>query len=321
MLKTAEESFVVEGTGVIVGRFQCSELTEGHRTLFDSVIARHNKVICLIGLSAIKSSKNNPLDFEARRKMLVEEYPEIQVFYIKDHPSNEAWSKSLDEIVSTHIPPNTVVKLYGSRDSFIKYYSGKFETKELLQESFTSGTEDRENNAFAALNTKDFRKGVIWATQNQYDSVYPAVDIAIIDKGTKSFEDEPDRLLLARKPMETKYRFVGGFVDPRGTGGQANFLEANARREVCEETHLETGNYQYVDSFLVDDWRYRGERSKIATTLFTCDYTFGKPTPDDDICELRFFKISKDIMSEIVDEHKPLMISLLKKRYNIDVDI
>ena len=313
MLKTVEESFEVEGTGVIVGRFQCTELTEGHRTLFDSVVARHHKVICLIGLSSVKATKNNPLDFEARRKMIQEDYPNMQVFYIKDTPNDKAWSSNLDDIVSTNTPPESLVKLYGSRDSFISYYTGKYETKELLQETFTSGTADRVANSFNVTNSKDFRKGAIWATQNQYDSCFPTVDIAILDEGAQ-------RLLLAKKPAESKYRFVGGFVDPNtGQPGECNFLEANARREVAEETHLETNDYKYVTSMLVDDWRYKGERNKIVTTLFAAKYVFGKPQPDDDISELRWFEVTEDIMNEIVEEHKPLMAVLLKNKFNIEL--
>lgn len=294
--------------GVLVGRFQVSELTDGHKALFDSVIARHTKTICIIGLSQLKATKSNPLDFEARRKMISEVYPNINIFYIKDTAENPRWSSQLDEIISTHTPPSQKVVLYGSRDSFIKYYSGRYATMELIQESFVSGTEDRLNNAFNVSDSKDFRKGVIWATQNQYDSCFPTVDIAI-------YNPSNDAVLLARKPHESKFRFVGGFVDPKGDTSKPSFLEMNAKREVIEETHVETDNYKYIGSFLVDDWRYRSERSKIVTTLFEATYIFGTPTPDDDICELRYLYIkdlheynnNNTLGDYIVNEHIPLM--------------
>ena len=315
MLKTKEESYVVEGVGVIVGRFQVSELTDGHKKLFESVISRHKKMICVVGLSAIKASKNNPLNFEARRKMISETFPDVQIVYIKDHPSDTEWSKKLDDIISTHIPPSSKVILYGSRDSFMGHYSGRYSVKELLQESFTSGTVDRTNNSYNVLDTKDFRKGAIWATQNQYDSCFPTVDIAIVDDSTT-----PKRVLLARKQNETLFRFVGGFVDPREQGN-GDFLVNNARREVNEETHVETSDYKYIGSFLVDDWRYRGEKSKIVTTLFRASYVFGKPTPDDDIEELRFFELTDSVINTsklvqgIVKEHVPLMLKFLDNEF------
>jgi bifunctional NMN adenylyltransferase/nudix hydrolase len=71
---------------------------------------------------------------------------------------------------------------------------------------------------------------------------------------------------------------------------------------------------------LVDDWRYKGERNKIVTSLFTASYIFGNPQPDDDISELRWFNISSDIMNEIVEEHKPLMAVLLKNEFNIELN-
>lgn len=313
MLKTTEEAWKKEGVGVIVGRFQVSDLTEGHKTLFDTVIARHNKMVCVVGLAEIKASKNNPLDFESRRKMITDVYPDVQIVYIKDATDDKLWSKKLDKLVSTHVPPNSAVTLYGSRDSFTGRYHGRFKTKELLQESFTSGTADRENNAFAALDTSDFRKGVIWATQNQYDTAHPTVDIAILDKA----DEKSPRLLLARKPGETLFRFVGGFVEPRGEHERSDILELNAKREVSEETHVETSNYEYVGSFLVDDWRYRYERSKVITTLFKANYVFGKPEPDDDVEELRWFKFTNDnkLVEEVVDEHKPLMKALLANEF------
>lgn len=322
MLKTDKEVFEVEGVGAIVGRFQVSELTEGHRQLFESVIARHKKMICVVGLSRIKASKNNPLDFEARRKMITEEFPEVTLVYIEDMADDALWSKKLDKLLSTHIPPHSSVTLYGSRDSFMGHYSGRYNTKELLQESFVSGTADRTNNSFTALNTKDFRKGAIWATQNQYDSCYPTVDIAIVDEP----ENGTKRVLLARKPNETLFRFVGGFVEPKGDRGQGSFLESNAKREVAEETHVETDGYQYLGSFLVDDWRYRGERSKVVTTLFRATYVFGKPEPDDDVEELRWFELKNDyattsqLMQGIVAEHQPLMEAFLNSEFATDCD-
>jgi bifunctional NMN adenylyltransferase/nudix hydrolase len=316
MLKTAQEDFKVEGVGVIVGRFQASELTDGHKELYDSVIARHQKTICVIGLSPVRATKNNPLDYESRRKMILESYPNITIVYLKDNPSDEAWSKNLDENISMQTPPGAKVTLYGSRDSFITYYRGRHQTKELVQKSFVSGTADRIRNSYDIVNTKEFRQGVIWATQNQYDSCMPTVDIAVVDRPN-------NQILLGRKPNSKEYRFVGGFVDPSMEGSKNQYLERNAKRELNEETHLETGKLEYVGSFQVNDWRYRSEVNKIVTTLFKTDYVFGKPTPDDDIAELKWFSLTKkeNIFSKLVEEHKPLMNEFLKSEGLFDLMI
>ncbi len=316
ILKTANEQFEVEGVGVIVGRFQVSELTPGHKELFDSVIARHEKTICVVGLSPVKATKNNPLDFECRRKMILETYPDITIVYQKDSVSNDAWSNGLDENISMQTPPAAKVTLYGSRDSFIQYYSGRHATKELVQKSFVSGTADRIKNSYNVSNSKEFRQGAIWATQNQYDGCHPTVDIAIIDR-------QKNRMLLGRKPNQTKFRFVGGFVDPNMKGSKSAYVERNAKREVNEESHLETGKLEYIDSFQVDDWRYRGETNKIVTLLFKTEYVFGAPQPDDDICELQWFDLTKEekLFSKIVEEHVPLLNSFLKSEELYDLMI
>jgi len=306
MLKTKDEVYTKDGVGVIIGRFQVSELTDGHKSIIDSVVDRHIKTLCIVGLSEIKASKNNPLDFSSRQQMLTEAYPDIHIFYIKDAPYDGDWSRKLDSVISTHIPPDANVTLYGSRDCFVSRYHGKYGTKELVQEIFTSGTKERSSKAFHVSDSADFRSGAIWATQNQYDNTCPTVDIAIID------EKEPRRILLGRKENQTLFRFIGGHVSPKKYSGSAGFFEDNARREVQEETGVEVADFEYVGSFMVDDWRYRYEKSKIGTILYKATYVFGNPEPDDDIYELRWFNVEdfkngQFIKDNIVGEHIPLM--------------
>ena len=302
MLKTKEETFVKEGVGVIVGRFQVDELHEGHIDLIQSVYDRHDKLIIVLGLAIVKATKNNPLDFEARRKMITEAFPEhnIQIAYIQDSQSNATWSHKLDKIARTHSAPGSKIVLYGSRDSFLKHYEGKLETQELIQRSFMSGTKSRAVLSNETKSSSDFRHGVIWAVNNQYDVAYAAVDIAILS-------EDKTRVLLARKPDEKQFRFVGGFVDPSNDYGEFGALESNARREVMEETGVEISDIRYIGSSFVDDWRYRSEKSKIMSILFTATYMFGKPTPMDDIEELAWFDIEAvDVESDIIDVHRDM---------------
>jgi len=322
MLKTQEEVVEKEGVGIIVGRFHVSALTKGHTDLFDSVIARHQKVLCIIGLAPIKATKINPLDFEARRRMIAEQYPDMIIFYIKDQPDDTTWSRNLDDIISDNIPPASNATLYGSRDSCLSYYSGRYNTKELLQQSYVSGTKDRSNISYEAGNSEDFRKGVIWATQNQYDTAFCTVDIAIINKDV--IEGGP-QLLLGRKENEKKFRFIGGFIDPRKTENSRNnrrddVFQHNARREVYEETgyNMEIGTIQHIGSYLMDDWRYRSEKSKIITSFYFAYYEQGRPEPTDDIYELKWFSLREFVCDKYVKEnlevvHYELMQELIKR--------
>jgi bifunctional NMN adenylyltransferase/nudix hydrolase len=291
--------------GVIVGRFQVDKLHSGHKQLFDRVLDNHDKVLVFLGLSPAKSTRNNPLDFETRKQMLLNTYPELSaVLYIKDQASDDLWSQKLDEHIDDLVSPDQSVVLYGSRDSFISHYTGRYDGIVLEPESVISGREERKRLSNRVKCSEEFRAGAIWATTNQFPKAITTVDIAI-------FDEEYKQILLARKPNEDKYRLVGGFAQPGET------FELSARREVLEETHLEVTKMQYVRSFPIDDWRYRGEQDKITTVLFTCQRMYGRPTPDDDICELRWFDISKPGLIPIVPQHEEIFTAALSSLSSI----
>lgn len=284
--------------GVIVGRFQTNTLHKGHQHLIQTVCDQHEKVIIFLGLSPLPATKNNPLDFQSRQQMILKAFPDVIVCYIADMASDEKWSNKLDKQITQVTTPAQSVLLYGSRDSFISHYSGRHKTHELESDHVFSGTAERR--LIAAGNTKatpDFRHGAIWSTQSRYPTVYTTVDVAI-------FNDDYTKLLLARKPDEDNYRFVGGFADV----ASPNF-EADARREVQEETGLPISDPQYICSMRVDDWRYRSEQDKITTIFFAAKSLWGTPKPDDDIEEVVWIDLDDDAV-RIVNEHKPLMEAL-----------
>jgi bifunctional NMN adenylyltransferase/nudix hydrolase len=192
--------------------------------------------------------------------------------------------------------------LYGSRDSFISHYHGKYKTQELIQEIYISGSETRKTISKKVKNTSEFRSGVIWAAYNQHPKCFPTVDVAI-------FNEDYTKLLLARKSKEDKYRFVGGFADPKSES-----YEADARREVGEETGLEIDNLNYLGSFTIDDWRYRGEADKIKTLFFATKVSFGRPQANDDICEVRWFDFNSNAIG---DNIMPVHIPLIQHLYGV----
>ena len=155
---------------VIVGRFQVHELHDAHIDLIQSVCNMHEKVIIFLGLSPARVTRNNPLDFEMRKQMLLEKFPNVIVLYIKDVKEDESWSKQLDEQIKDVVGLGTAT-LYGSRDSFINHYTGKYQTEELESDVYISGTEIRNSISKKVKNTPEFRAGVIWAAYNQYPKV------------------------------------------------------------------------------------------------------------------------------------------------------
>lgn len=300
MLRAKAEE--VATVGVIVGRFQVPKLHEVHKELIKTVTSIHPKTIILLGLSPILGSRNNPLDFESRKRMILDEFPEVTVLYIKDCPSDTDWSKALDKNVNDIIGPNDSVVLYGGRDSFIKHYNGKFTTKELESDRFISGSAIRNEISKKTKSSPEFREGVIWGCYNKYPTAFQTVDAAI-------FDEKGQRILLAKKPNEDKYRFVGGFSDPKSPS-----LEADVAREVMEEANIEVVDIKYVGSTLVNDWRYRGEADAIKTALFVCKYFSGAPQGGDDVCEVRWFKISDVEPSMIIRNHHVLFKMLIDRR-------
>jgi bifunctional NMN adenylyltransferase/nudix hydrolase len=295
-IKSNVDKFVAD-CGVIVGRFQVHRLHAGHHDMIMHALANHKRVIIFLGISKVICTKRNPLDYVTRELMIKSKYPDVVICPLPDTPSDDEWSRNLDnrilEIVGTH----ESVVLYGSRDSFIPYYHGKFATQELLSNVTVSGTILRESIKNTTLGSEDFRSGIIYGLNHNYDVSYQTVDVAI----TRGNE-----VLLGRKSGESGYRFIGGFVDVTDKS-----LEDAAKREVGEETsHIGIDEPRYVGSYRIDDWRYSSERSKIMTAFFVTEYTFGKPEPNDDIVELNWIPFQK-IDSCIVPEHRILYNALV----------
>jgi bifunctional NMN adenylyltransferase/nudix hydrolase len=298
-MKTVGKADTRYDVGVVVGRFHVHELHEGHKQLMAEVIKSHDRVMVFIGLAHLRNTLKNPLDFRARRQMFSESYPNIDVHYIEDTEDDGVWSKRLDSEVCKHTSPNQKIVLYGSRDSFLKAYKGRYDTRELEAEIFVSATEIRRRVCNSYFPTKDYRAGMIAATDNRYPTAYQTVDVAV-------FNNNETELLLARKPDEKGWRFIGGFSDPRSES-----LEADARREVKEEAGgIEITEPVYVGSTLIDDWRYRNEVDKIKTALFKANFVFGRPEGGDDVAEVKWWKVAELKRNDVMKLHHPLLDKL-----------
>ena len=286
--------------GVIIGRFQTPELHSEHIKLIQYVLDRHEKVLLFLGVSPILGNKKHPMDFITRKYMIEEQFgfSQLTIMPLSDNKSNEIWSKQLDSKIKEVFPLGSVT-IYGSRDSFIPYYSGVNKTLELEPEVFISATDIRDKIAKKVIGSSEFRAGIIYSVYNQFPVVYSTVDVAII---------KDNEILLGQKPNETEWRFIGGFVD---TTDESD--EYAAKREAREETGLELADFEYVCSMPVNDWRYRGMSDRsIMTRFFKAKYIFGCPTPNDDICALKWFKITPELENVLVGEHKKLFKELIE---------
>ena len=295
-MKTTDQNAEV---GVIVARFQSPFLHEGHKEILDIVRANHLRVLIFLGLSPLKCTFHNPFDFAIRKAMIEETYRDVEVLYIDDVGNNELWSKNLDRMIAKTVGPNLKVVLYGSRDSFIDGYLGRYPTIELAPSKYISASEIRKRIGITGKNTQDFREGVVYAVQNQFPVFIPTVDLAIIDYDKR-------RVLLGQKPNQDLLRFPGGFTDPF----KDKSAEQAAVREGKEETGLDLVVTGYIGSTMVDDWRYRREQNKIMTFFYVMKYMGGDPKASDDlkfVCWKNFGELSE---GDIVYEHRPLLSML-----------
>lgn len=285
--------------GVIIGRFQTPELHSEHTKLIQYVLDRHEKVILFLGVSPTLANKKHPMDFITRKYMVEEQFgiSKLTIMPLSDNKSNEIWSKQLDSKIKEVFPLGSVT-IYGSRDSFIPYYSGINKTLELEPEVFISATDVRELASKKVIGSSEFRAGIIYSVYNQFPVVYSTVDVAIIKN---------DEILLGQKLGETEWRFIGGFVDPTDESD-----EIAAKRETLEETGLEVADFEYICSMQIEDWRYRGIKDRsIMTRFFKAKYIFGCPTPQDDINALKWFKLTPELENILVEEHKKLFKKLI----------
>lgn len=280
--------------GVIMARFQVAELHEGHKQLINTVLHYHKKVIIFLGVSRKSADKNSPLDFANRRAMINEIYPNIIVLPQLDMRDDGKWSQTLDSQIGLPFGELSAV-IYGSRDSFIPHYKGKYKVIEVLPKTPVNGTSERVAISREVVSSVDFRKGIIYKTFTQRPVTYPTVDILAYN--------EKYQVLLAKKPNEKLYRFIGGFVDRTDEN-----WEHAAKREFCEETGgCEIGQLQYVASGKINDWRYANSESGIMTTLFVGKFIYGSVIPSDDIAVLEWKNIDDiNIETDIMPEHKEL---------------
>ncbi len=292
--------------GVVIGRFQVPDLHEGHRHVIEHAWKRNDDLLVVVGSGHGLATPRNPLPFPVRKHMILAHFPKAHVFEHFDHPSNAAWSENLDRIIEERFPGHSVT-LYGSRDSFIPFYSGRYNTEVVVPIPARSGSELRREVADDPPRTLDFRRGIIFTHANRLPIPYPVVDIAIV-------RDDRNEVLLGQKKTDGgMWRFLGGFVDPL----YDTSLETAARREAYEETGgMEIGDPVYIGSTMVNDWRYEKDADRIMSAFFMAPYSFGAARPHDDIDALRWVPIS-DMLAMLHPAHKALGEMLLKARTKV----
>lgn len=284
-------------TGIIVGRFQCPELHEGHKDLISHVMRRNDKLVVVIGTSAAIYTDKHPLPFDTRAQMILDKFPFVDVLQLEDHPSDEQWCKNLDELVKEY----KNITLYGSRDSFLKVYTGDNKTEEFEPIREASSTKIREEIASRPFisHNKEFRKGMIHVIENRRPVVYPTVDIAILN-------DDTTKILLGRKKGQKLWVFPGGFVDPK----DFSFKDAAIREMKEEVVGIEDWQgMELIYTGKVEDYRYIGTKDSILTSLFIT-YISGSVKAGDDLEKVRWYTLKDFDVKILAPSHHKLMEEL-----------
>jgi bifunctional NMN adenylyltransferase/nudix hydrolase len=284
--------------GVVIGRFQVPEFHSGHKFLLDMVAENHGEMLVFLGVSVVIGAIEDPLDYPVREQMIRDMYPHAMIASIIDTPDDKTWSEQVDREIAKIYPGRTAF-LYGGRDSFINHYAGKYKTREIDSLESPSGTEVR-----ASINSRDadtnFRRGVIYAIRNQYPRVIPTVDIAVSRRVGERVE-----FLMGTKHHGNGFIFPGGFVDSHDES-----FEAAAVRELYEETGIALSSgiesLRYLGSTTIDDWRYRGRRDSIMTSLFAAEYSFGRAIAGDDLATIDWIGADLSNIQRVAQHHRVL---------------
>jgi 8-oxo-dGTP diphosphatase len=141
--------------------------------------------------------------------------------------------------------------------------------------------------------------------QRKYVYEYPrpavTVDIAIVTR------DEPPRILLIRRkhdPFAGYWALPGGFVD------MDESLEAAARRELIEETGVETVSLVQVGAF-GDPQRDPRGRTISVIYLAQVDENAVRPQAADDATEVGWFSLARP--PKLAFDHKEILTHVRKR--------
>jgi bifunctional NMN adenylyltransferase/nudix hydrolase len=296
-----------KGAGVVVGRFQVPDLHEGHKKLISIAQVNHKKLIVFIACTIVKGSDKDPLDFDTRAAMVKYQFPSAIVKPIYDHPCDKKWSQILDGEIYKEAG-RSGANLYSSKNGFHKHYHGDYHVRYIPEIDFYRGTEIREIMGQIVPTSKEGRCGVIYGIVNQYPRIFQVVDMAVIknDEGKLS-------VLLGTKKDQEGLRFPGGFVDQTDES-----LEKAAQREVYEECGgISTDDYEYICSYVIDDWRFKGRPEKIMSSFFKCKYGWGTyheacNKPDSEFIKLQFYPINKVTLAKMGSQHKKFFSALIE---------
>ena len=289
--------------GIVVGRFQVPRLHQGHLALLDHASANCDKLLILLGCSTNPPNRREPLDFRTRQMRIQMEYPQATILPQWDNPSDEVWSANIVRLVHSLFPDTHDAVMFGGRDSCLSHFHGSFKKEYVEDINLSSGTDVRKTAATEVLSDEAFASGCIYTVYRMRPAPIMAVDIALIRK----LADGEYHILLGRKPGEILWRLPGGKVDVTDQS-----LEACGRRELQEEAGIFAEHMEYVNSYLVNDWRFaKNPDAKIMTVLYIGrEMALQVEKAGDDLAEVKWFRFTDVELDNLVTAHRPFLPDL-----------
>ncbi len=288
------------GAGVVVGRFQTPYLQRGHTHVLDAA-NNHDKLIIFVGIHRAPGSFRNEMDFESRKVMLQDIYPNAIIMPMQDENNDQFWSDKLDNLIHV-ITPLSKPTLYHGRKSFAPHYKGKARLVDVGEQYDDEATPLRERCYGKAIDSEDFRAGQFYYSASVFPRVNPCVDVAI----TRKIKGVLHLVLGSRASSPDRWRFPGGHIDRTDPD-----MEWTVRREAEEETKLAVDNIRYISSHMIDDWRNTRTNGTM-TTLFHCTYADGTLKGSDDLADAKWFPVRDLDISTIVTAHHDLVKNFIK---------
>jgi ADP-ribose pyrophosphatase YjhB (NUDIX family) len=308
MTETAKET-----VGVIVGDFQCAKLNDGYRELIDYVIKQnHCKIIIFLRIPGTCVSKKYPLSFQQRFEMIRESYPDDLFWFseIHDEPSTKGWSKTLDKTIKECIgmmmssPKDAIIYGLKLTPLFLidNVYCGKYKVDNFIPQKI----EDLNDNIVYG---ESFRRGIMYASNQRFDTMYQAIDIVIFSN-LSDIKEQCKIIVGKKKIYRDEYILPGGFVDPL----KDKTLRDTCIREAFEETNLQISDPIYVDSFVTDDYRYRYENDKIMTHLhYSCVRNINSLKAGDDLSGVEVIELIPKNIEKIRPAYRKMVEMVLGK--------
>ena len=127
--------------------------------------------------------------------------------------------------------------------------------------------------------------------------IFVTVDVVVINKKTQEI------LLIKRlnEPFKDSWALPGGFVD------ENEDLEQAARRELFEETNIESGKMQQIGTFGKPHRDPRGHMVSVAYHTYLIENQIVQAK--DDAKEVKWFSIKK--LPELAFDHSDIISSIL----------